>query len=471
MRKLIVALFALLIAFNSHSQDRVKNDLIVYGHIEVRGSSQYGSDSTTMKYVYFDSISVQGSVLNKEILNTLFKSINTKSSADTGDFSILYSDRIKSDHDSLNFDSLTVIAGHNVFNRHNIGGGKYSYVGLSTKSTTLAYSNSNKGGSFFCDTSGRAAMTGTNFSGSSASVNVEEDYVYFILGIDTLYKFKTDSLLAKLTSAKFKDISIDSMYIKGRKVTKETFDSIALGIEPPSGSTGDIQFKNGTSFGTAGDFETNWSFGDAASPYSGWYWGNSSNTEYLNWAPGTTGNMDWISFGTGSAYWEIYTGMGTAGLNAYNSSNYGGAFNVTTTKTIIKSKTSGGSCDLELNENWARLTNPDYTTMSGDMLVTSEISGCGYIGTLAQGDATPSVSNTSILLHNATSLSTIVTNLDDAAVGGVYKLIGNSDTYTISINDSGNFNLNGNWIGGANDILVLICIGTNTFVEQSRSDN
>jgi hypothetical protein len=92
-------------------------------------------------------------------------------------------------------------------------------------------------------------------------------------------------------------------------------------------------------------------------------------------------------------------------------------------------------------------------------------------GTIADNDATPDVSASNVWTYNGTANSVTVTDLDNPDVGAIYRIIGNSDTYTITINDSGNFNLSANWVGGVDDVLTIFVQADNDYIEISRSDN
>jgi len=91
--------------------------------------------------------------------------------------------------------------------------------------------------------------------------------------------------------------------------------------------------------------------------------------------------------------------------------------------------------------------------------------------TITDNDATPDVSGANIWTYNGTSNSVTVTDLDNPEVGAIYRIIGNSDTYTITINDSGNFNLSANWVGGIDDVITILVQADNDYIEISRSDN
>lgn len=95
-------------------------------------------------------------------------------------------------------------------------------------------------------------------------------------------------------------------------------------------------------------------------------------------------------------------------------------------------------------------------------------------GTITDNDATPDVSAVNILTYAGSANSVTVTDLDNPQPGAIYYIIGNSATYTITIQDSGNFNLNtsdGNWVGSVDDVLVLLCVADNSYIEISRSIN
>ena len=105
----------------------------------------------------------------------------------------------------------------------------------------------------------------------------------------------------------------------------------------------------------------------------------------------------------------------------------------------------------------------------------------GYIksgtGTIANNDASPSVAGYNTFIYNGTANSVSIDALDDHVVGCYYTIIGNSNTYTITVIDGtpaggDSFNLSGSsWVGGSQDLLMLYCIAADAFVEVSRSDN
>jgi hypothetical protein len=91
--------------------------------------------------------------------------------------------------------------------------------------------------------------------------------------------------------------------------------------------------------------------------------------------------------------------------------------------------------------------------------------------TIPDNDATPDVSAKNVWTYNGTANSVTITDLDNPDVGTIYRIIGNSDTYTITINDAGNFNLSADWVGEIDDVLTIFVQADNDYIEISRSDN
>lgn len=92
-------------------------------------------------------------------------------------------------------------------------------------------------------------------------------------------------------------------------------------------------------------------------------------------------------------------------------------------------------------------------------------------GTITDNDASPDVSAANIWTYAGSANAVIVTDLDNPSIGAIYTIIGNSDTYTITINDVGNFNLSAQWVGGIDDIITIFVQADNDYIEISRSDN
>lgn len=88
-------------------------------------------------------------------------------------------------------------------------------------------------------------------------------------------------------------------------------------------------------------------------------------------------------------------------------------------------------------------------------------------GTITDNDATPDVSNAEIWTYNGTANSVTITDLDNPVVGAIYTIVGNSDTYTITINDSGNFNMTGTIVLGVDDNVKIYVQGDNDYIQWS----
>ena len=113
--------------------------------------------------------------------------------------------------------------------------------------------------------------------------------------------------------------------------------------------------------------------------------------------------------------------------------------------------------------------------------VTGNASITGYLksgtGSIADNDSTPSVASYNTFIYAGSANPVSIDALDDHVVGCYYTIIGNSNTYTITVIDGtpaggDSFNLaGGNWVGGSQDVLLLYCIAADAFIEVSRSDN
>jgi hypothetical protein len=146
----------------------------------------------------------------------------------------------------------------------------------------------------------------------------------------------------------------------------------------------------------------------------------------------------------------------------------GSSFNIGTNSTnvITLTKTSGTN-----NAAFANTGNfTDTLTVTAPIIANSIVHVSGLI---ADNDATPDVTGKDVWIYNGSANSVTVTDLDNPTVGTKYTIIGNSDTYILTINDGGNFSLSGgvNFSMGINDVIVLYCIADNNYIEVSRSDN
>lgn len=237
-------------------------------------------------------------------------------------------------------------------------------------------------------------------------------------------------------------------------------------IGAPGGSDNDVQFNNSGAFGNANDILTGWSFKYTTTPFPNWTWGDGTNHN-LTWYVGTMNAVNWASYGTGSESYTLNMGYGDAYMDCYNSSGYGGAFNINDAggKTEMKVTTSAGENIAELNQYGLRITNPDYSGIDAQYAVTGDYGGCGPNSLINDGDATPDVSTGSVFRYNGTSSSVTITDLDNPVPGAVYRIIGNSSTYTVTINDGGNFKTSGTLVLGAEDVVSFWVWQDNYYIQ------
>ena len=92
-------------------------------------------------------------------------------------------------------------------------------------------------------------------------------------------------------------------------------------------------------------------------------------------------------------------------------------------------------------------------------------------GQITDNDATPDVSGASIWTYNGTANSVTITDLDNPTVGETYIIIGNSDTYTLTINDGGNFHIGTNVTLGIDDVIHIYVQADNDYIDLGRKDN
>ncbi|MDT8308869.1 MAG: hypothetical protein RQ866_05020 [Bacteroidales bacterium] len=141
-----------------------------------------------------------------------------------------------------------------------------------------------------------------------------------------------------------------------------------------------------------------------------------------------------------------------------------------------------GTLSMIESEGWMVLNaSPDSTNSDFD-IYTDKISLKGDAlykggtevergGTISDNDATPDVSGGNVWIYAGSANSVTITDLDNPQPGAFYTIKGNSDTYTLSIDDTGNFNLAASVALGLDDVIVLYCVADNDYIEISRTDN
>ena len=185
----------------------------------------------------------------------------------------------------------------------------------------------------------------------------------------------------------------------------------------------------------------------------------SNNSIYIGGDGVVTGSKQVTIFGGEQINLYSYLGQLYVGYDSTNTTLY-----------------SDGMLFRDSNDTLANLQDiRDITDTLSSLVVNNNLTVEKTItlgtGIIADNDATPDVSSASIYTYNGTANAVVVTDLDNPVVGTIYRIIGNSDTYTITINDSGNFNLSAQWVGGIDDVITIYVQADNDYIEVSRSDN
>lgn len=185
-----------------------------------------------------------------------------------------------------------------------------------------------------------------------------------------------------------------------------------------------------------------------------------------------SGNYIYNQAGTYGKMWDERSTF-TNGSTVYKDLNFSIGLNDDTHRS--GTTVSGSTRD---NTFWGDLGINKIPTVDLDVSGNAHISG--YLktgtGTIANNDSVPSVASYNTFIYNGTANSVSIDALNNHVVGVYYTIIGNSNTYTISVPDGtvaggDSFNLSSAWTGGASDVLVLYCTAADTFIEVSRSDN
>ena len=138
----------------------------------------------------------------------------------------------------------------------------------------------------------------------------------------------------------------------------------------------------------------------------------------------------------------------------------------------------GKDCGKDLYEDYVLLVETSDDTLTPlikghfiDKEIKFNATVISSTDTIPDNDVTPDISEKNVWTYNGWANAVTITDLDNPVAGAIYTIIGNSDTYTITINDAGNFNLSAAWVGGIDDVLTLFCVADNDYIEISRSDN
>jgi hypothetical protein len=149
--------------------------------------------------------------------------------------------------------------------------------------------------------------------------------------------------------------------------------------------------------------------------------------------------------------------------NQQDSTEYG--YTWSETGSGIQTDVHGQSIKVNATGTYEiQILNKNTGCNSTESIVISE-SDLTSTDTIADNDATPDVTGATTWTYNGTANSVVITDLDNPIVGKTYRIIGNSDTYTITINDGGNFNLEGNWTGGIDDVIMIYVQADNDYIQ------
>ena len=254
-------------------------------------------------------------------------------------------------------------------------------------------------------------------------------------------------------------VGYHALYVNTIGVFNNAFGYYALGSNTEGGSNS--AFGDGAlHVNTLGSY--NCAFGDAAL--------NENKTGNQNTAIGST---SLFSDSTGS--YNTAIGYGALAENWNGSGNiaigFQSGYNETGSNKLYIENSNADSTGALIFGNFAT----DALTINGDLTVT------GYLksgtGSIADNDSTPSVASYNTFIYAGSANPVSIDALDDHVVGCYYTIIGNSNTYTITVIDGtpaggDSFNLaGGNWVGGSQDVLLLYCIAADAFIEVSRSNN
>jgi len=143
-------------------------------------------------------------------------------------------------------------------------------------------------------------------------------------------------------------------------------------------------------------------------------------------------------------------------------------FNITATPTIDFTVTPTDDFIATVGDTF-HITTGNGTKIYGGLEadVTTKITG-----TIANNDATPDVSGGSVFTYAGSANTVTITDFDNPNIRTDIRIIGNSDTWTVTINDGGNFQCpSGNIVLGAGDVANFWIAADNDYIYIGGSDN
>lgn len=144
-----------------------------------------------------------------------------------------------------------------------------------------------------------------------------------------------------------------------------------------------------------------------------------------------------------------------------------------------------GDLRFHTSESWGQVQERMRITYSGNVGIGTdtpraklEVNGSvkaqnvvtGIVN-IAPDDTAPDVSRGGVFVTAANTKATAITDLAHATVGQIVRIIGGSNINPITIADDGQFTLTKPWTAYKNDVLTLLVLSVDHYVELSRTDN
>lgn len=144
-----------------------------------------------------------------------------------------------------------------------------------------------------------------------------------------------------------------------------------------------------------------------------------------------------------------------------------------------------GDLRFSTSATWGNIEERMRITYDGDVGIGThspaaklEVSGSAKahkyitaVTTIPADETTPDVSGAGVLVTSANTKATAITDLTNTTVGQTVRIIGGSDENPSTIADGGRFRLSGPWAASVDDVLILLVLREDRYVELGRADN
>ncbi|MFA5715349.1 MAG: hypothetical protein WC998_06400, partial [Candidatus Paceibacterota bacterium] len=327
-----------------------------------------------------------------------------------------------------------------------------SSVGSVYKATNTWLHDYGTNNIFLGSTAGNFTMTGTSNIGigTASEIGMTSGRWNTAVGDSTMMQAVSDANTA------FGDKAMHDMKGSGNTA----LGRLAMkGSSTPASNTGSYNTAVG---GEALEYLTTGSYNTVGGYQSGFNLTTGSHNTLLGWASGlglVTGAEN-VMLGDSTGYSE--TGSNKLYID-----------NSPTATPLIHG--DFGTNQLWLNGN-VQVTTGTESSSSAELSVIGDT----YINdvlksgteTIADNDATPDVSGGNTFIYGGSANAVTITDFDSPVVGAYYTIIGNSDTYTVTFNDSGNFNLDDSPIVlGHDDVVTFYVVADNDYIQSSKPIN